>query len=224
MARNRNSFSSNTGFRDLLFNLVVGFVFLFVIAFILINPPVKKQEAPKKAEFLIVIEWQKESFDDVDLWVKDPNNFTVAFINKDAGFMNLEKDDLGKSNDCFINSMGEEKCVLINREVITIRGIQAGRFQVAAHIYNRPPTWNKTNGQMDYVEEPTRLTATLIKINPYKEVYAVERMYTTKGQTFTLFNFELDNEGKILLIDEYDNTHIITRNSSPVIPSGASRP
>jgi len=209
----RRSFSTNTGFRDLLFNLVVGFVFLFVIAFILINPPVKKSDAPKKAEFLIVLEWELDSIDDVDLWVKDPQGITVAFVNKEGGYMNLEKDDLGMTNDCYVNDQGERVCLQINREVITVRGIQPGRFQVATHIYSRPPRYNKDEKIMESPDTgPVKLRGTLIKINPYNEVYAVEKTFTTKGQVITLFNFEVDAEGNVINVDEYENNIVYRRN------------
>ena len=38
----RRQYSSSIAFNDLLFNLLVGFVFLFIVAFILINPPTKR--------------------------------------------------------------------------------------------------------------------------------------------------------------------------------------
>jgi hypothetical protein len=208
----RRSFSTNTGFRDLLFNLVVGFVFLFVIAFILINPPVKKSDAPKKAEFLIVLEWETESIDDVDLWVKDPQGITVAFVNKEGGYMNLEKDDLGLTNDCYVNGQGERVCLQINREVITVRGIQPGRFQVATHIYSRPPRINKKEQTFVSDTGPIKMRVTLIKINPYSEVYRVEKSFTEKGQVFTMFNFQVDAEGNVIDVDEYENNIVYRRS------------
>jgi len=215
MARDRRrSFSTNTGFRDLLFNLVIGFVFLFVIAFILINPPVKKSDAPTKAEFMIVLEWENDSFDDVDLWVKDPYNVTVAFVNKEGGYMNLEKDDLGRTNDCYLNTEGKSICLQINREVITLRGIQPGRFQAAAHIYSRPwYSYNKPAKKDQSGPGPVKLVATLIKINPYQEVYAVEKTYTSKGQVFSLFNFTLDNDGNVTAVDEYENNIVYNKRN-----------
>ena len=97
--KDKQKFKSSIGFTDLLFNLVIGFVYLFVIAFILINPISKKGDVEKKADFLISIEWDHYLNDDIDLWVRDPAGNTVAFINKQAGLMNLEKDDLGFNGD-----------------------------------------------------------------------------------------------------------------------------
>ena len=43
--------AGNLAFNDLLFNVLVGFVMLFVIAFLLINPITKKNDIPSKAEY-----------------------------------------------------------------------------------------------------------------------------------------------------------------------------
>ena len=53
--------------------------------------------------------------------------------------MNLEKDDLGISNDFTIDEYGNRQYVYVNREVVTIRGILAGQYQVAAHVYAMKP-------------------------------------------------------------------------------------
>ena len=68
--RNRTIIGSNLSFNDLLFNVLVGFVMLFVIAFLLINPITKKSDIPVKAEFLIVLSWPADAADDIDLWVQ----------------------------------------------------------------------------------------------------------------------------------------------------------
>ena len=58
-----------TSYNDLLFNVLVGFVLLFILAFMLINPITKKAEIPKKAEIMVMLEWEDKSKDDIDLWV-----------------------------------------------------------------------------------------------------------------------------------------------------------
>lgn len=220
MARRSNDrFKSTTGLNDLLFNLLVGFVFLFIVAFLLINPPTKKQDAPKKAEYLIIIEWDEGSPDDVDLWVKDPQSVTVSYRQKEGGLLNLEKDDLGLSNDKWRKADGTIVTIPINREVVTMRGIVPGRYQVAAHIYSRRTraVQDPNGGPPRYVgaTDPGTITATLVKVNPYGEKYAVQRTYTAQGQVFSLFNFELDDEGEVTWIDEQKN-RIVYRGSTAV--------
>lgn len=204
--RNNDRFKSSIGFTDVLFNLLVGFVFLFVIAFILINPPVKKSDAPKKAEYLLVLEWHPDSKDDVDLWVRDPSGITVSYVNREGGLMNLEKDDLGSTNDQWRKPDGTIVTIPLNREVITMRGIEAGRYQVAVHIYSMRQDGDPTQREFN---------VTLIKINPYGERYKVSRSYISRGQVFSAFNFELDSDGNIVDIDEMQNNIVYRSGAGP---------
>jgi len=212
--KDKARFKSTTGLNDLLFNLLVGFVFLFIIAFLLINPPTKKEEAPKKAEYLIVIEWDTVSNDDVDLWVQDPSGVTVSFTQKEGGLLNLEKDDLGVSNDSWITPQGERVVIPINREVVTMRGIVPGRYKIAAHIYSTRNAFKRVNGENVPLEDKRTIIATLIKINPYGEKYRVTKKYEQRGQVITLFNFELDESGKITAIDDLKNNIVYSKRAN----------
>ena len=53
---NKNKYKSTIGFTDLLFNLLVGFVYLFIIAFILINPIQKKHRIESNDTWKTVIQ------------------------------------------------------------------------------------------------------------------------------------------------------------------------
>lgn len=196
----RRQYGSGIAFNDLLFNLVVGFVFLFVVAFILINPPTKRADIPTKAEYLFVIEWDPEFNDDIDLWVRDPNGTTVSFVRKEGGLLNLEKDDLGSSNDTYVGPDGEQSVIKINREVTTMRGIIPGTYTVFAHVYNIAVAgkfnedtgmWEAAAGQLDY----RPLNFTLIRVNPYQEIYRSIHRYREKGQEIPLLEFDLDING-----------------------------
>ena len=184
---NRQKFKSSIGFTDLLFNLVIGFVYLFVIAFILINPVAKKGDVIKKAEYMIVLEWNHEYNDDVDLWVKDPAGNVVSFLQKSKGLMHLEKDDLGHSND-IIDKGSQTKVIYLNREVLTIRGTIEGEYQVMAHVYNRKFTMKDGAARQDL---PGFLEITVIKINPYVETYYAKVPYTETGQNISLVRFSV---------------------------------
>jgi hypothetical protein len=208
LLREPAKYKSTIGFTDLLFNLLVGFVFLFIIAFILINPITKKKDVPKKAEYMIIIEWPSMLVDDIDLWVKAPDGKTVSFVKKEAGLMNLEKDDLGISNDFTIDEYGTRQYVYVNREVVTIRGVLAGQYQIAAHVYAMKP---KPDGY-DYNENPLMIKYKVIKVNPYREVVIGEKEYSLRGQQIPLANFWMDKDGKFVKYNTLDN-NIITRKS-----------
>ena len=68
----KNRFRNMTSFLDLLWILLAGFGAMFIIAFLLIQPPAKNADIIKKAEYMIVLEWDKMSADDIDLWVQNP--------------------------------------------------------------------------------------------------------------------------------------------------------
>ena len=57
---NRNKYNSSIGFTDVLFNILVGFAFLFIVAFLLIKPEAKKEDFERKAEFVVVMEWDHD--------------------------------------------------------------------------------------------------------------------------------------------------------------------
>ena len=61
-------------FTDLLFNTLLGFAFMFAIAFMLISTPEKTGDIGK-AEVLITIRWADEHPDDVDALVEDPRGW-----------------------------------------------------------------------------------------------------------------------------------------------------
>ena len=82
MIRKRpKSYHSNTSFLDILFNTLVGFVLLFIIAFLLISPVKKKKEIEQKAEYVITVTWPGELSDDVDSWLR-PNRKSNVFPKK----------------------------------------------------------------------------------------------------------------------------------------------
>lgn len=122
------------GFTDLLFNALLGFVLLFVLAMLLINPIAKSGAIDPKAEFLITLSWPEDRTDDVDLYVQDPVGNLVWFRQREAGLMHLDRDDLGRSNDV-IRVAGREVVNPLNQEIVTLRGLVPGEHVVNVHLY-----------------------------------------------------------------------------------------
>lgn len=170
---------------DLLFNMVVGLAAMFYIAFILINPPTKRNDAPKKAEFLITMEWNSTWDDDVDLWIKGPDGNTMSFKATDRKYLFLERDDRGWLNDTTIFD-GKERLIDINREVATIRGIIPGEYKIAAHVYQRKGDTRDAVGSVRIA---------VIKLNPYAEIFTKDYDYSAMGQVIPVVNFSIDAEG-----------------------------
>ena len=86
-------------FTDFLFILLLTFLSLFILTLLLINPVAKKAEIVQKAEYLIILEWNKSSRSDIDLWVESPDQKVVSFRSKQMGIMHLDMDDMGGLTD-----------------------------------------------------------------------------------------------------------------------------
>ena len=198
-------FKSSLGFIDLLFNILLGLAFLFIIAFLLIKPEAKKKDFDRRAEFVIILEWDHDAPDDLDLYVQDPTNDKVSFRLPIANYMHLDKDDLGKRNDTIINADGSTSTVMINREVVTIRGIMAGEYIINAHYYStrvyNGSQLEPNERTIDYRSKPQRALTVKIelhKVTPYKILWAGEKKFTHRGQEETFLRFVLDGDGNII--------------------------
>ena len=76
------------------------------------------------------MDWGKNSEDDIDLWLRTPNGNIIYFGSKDKGGANLERDDLGIVSDCIQRPNFTKECIYVNREVIMLRGLQVGEYQL----------------------------------------------------------------------------------------------
>ena len=192
---------SNVAFTDLLFNIVVGLAFLFLLAFILMNPIAKEKDVEEKSDFIIVLTWDDESGDDIDLWVRDPLGHILSFRNRGVGMMHLDRDDLGLSNDKVKDADGKIIYVYRNKEVVSLRGYTKGTYLVNAHVYNKKP-WK------DGKNHRSNIKIELIKLNPYSEVAQEEFVAVSRGQEFTAFKFTLDKDGKVIKLSSERETII----------------
>ncbi len=192
--RRHRSYGSQVAFIDLLFNTLVGFVFLFVMAFILINPIAKKSNVDIVAEYIIKITWPTDSPDDIDLWMRDPLGNYVGFKSKDVGLMSLNRDDLGTSNDTVYDPKGKPIKVFRNEEMVTIRGIVPGEYVVNVHYYNKKIAVEK-NGEKNYYPMPIQVQ--IEKINPYNVVFAKEVFLDRKGHEITVTRFTVNEDGSV---------------------------
>ena len=206
-------YKSTIAFTDLLFNILVGFAFLFIIAFLLIKPEAKKQDFERKAEFVVVMEWDKGATGDIDLYVQDPIGAQCSFRFPVVNFMHLDKDDLGASNDTVTNADGSTSTVRINREVISIRGIVEGEYIINAHYYSKRLWADTRPGEVKKklgITGDTTVKVELHKVNPYSILWAGEKKFTEKGQEETFLRFRLDKEGNLLEPFTFEKKKFVT--------------
>ena len=217
---NNEKYKSTIGFTDLLFNILVGFAFLFIIAFILIKPEAKKHDFERRAEFVVVLEWDHDQSDDIDLYVQDPTGGRVSFRNPIVNFMHLDKDDLGYVNDIVMNVDGTITKVNINREVVTIRGIIPGEYIINVHYYSTRRSestlssmQSERRGDSEIISvdrhgvgkgrNPNKKSILTVKIelhkvNPYEILWIGEKSYDRRGQEETFVRFTIDSKGKVV--------------------------
>ena len=178
-------YASSTAFTDLLFNIVVGVTFLFMLAFLLINPVTKKNNVESKADYLIILTWDEKTDHDIDLWIRDPLNKIMSFKSKDVGFMHLDRDDLGSRNDKITMPDGTVKFIRENREIAALRGTLAGEYSVNVDAYRKR------------TPEDVAVKVELIRVNPYKLLQMQEFIISKQGQEHSVFQFEMNDVGVI---------------------------
>ena len=172
-------------FTDLLFNTLLGFAFMFAIAFMLISTPEKNGDIESKAEVLITIRWADEHPDDVDALVEDPRGGLVWYHNRDSGLMHLDRDDRGVFADQ-INVNGVKVQNPINQETVTVRATQPGEYVVNLLHY-------KSN-----YSAPLPVTVKVEKLNPNVSlVYYDTVELTGSGDEKTAVRFTLDENGAV---------------------------
>lgn len=199
----RRNHSNTLPFTDLLFNLLVGVTMLFLLAFILIKPPVQDKKIESKAEFIITLEWPDHHNSDVDLWVKDPLGGVVGYTAKEQNFTTLERDDIGSDRDQHKDTRGQLVYNPSNFEIVTIRGIIPGEWVVNVHYYASraippnhisgavTPPYSNTN------RIPVNIVVKVIKLNPvYKIISEKAIILTYEAEERTMARFILDEDGK----------------------------
>lgn len=193
-----DKYKSTLAFVDLLFNILMGFVFLFIVAFLLINPVAKRADIEQPAHYMITLTWPDENISDVDLWVKDPESNTVFFMYREQGLLSLDRDDLGTTNDIVVVN-GKEIEVQLNREVVTIRGIVPGRYLVGAHFYSPRGS----------VIENFDITVEVVRIRPYEIVYKQTKSMSQQGQILDFYQFTIYNDGSYGEVNESAESAVV---------------
>jgi hypothetical protein len=173
-------------FYDMLFNMLIAFVFCFIVALLAMNPrALKAGDIPAKAEYIIAVSWPDMNPDDLDTWVQDPAGNLVWFRAREGGLMHLDRDDRGLTNDAIVVN-GREIVNPLNQEVVTIRGIAPGEYTVNVHYYD------SKDGK------PVEATVSIVKVNPRAEVvYYGTVQLARKGDEATAARFTVLPDGSI---------------------------
>lgn len=176
-------YSSNLAFVDLLFNLLVGFTSLFIIAFLMINPVSQTGQTTPPVRMFVEIEWDSELTQDMDLFVRGPNGNVVYYANKDGGYVVLQRDDLGSTNDTYILN-GERIVIKRNYEIANFSDLPAGEYVIGVFYFSR-------------LGDPIDVKTTVRSISPHRLVYEGTAEALTPRTERTLLSFVIDKDGKV---------------------------
>ena len=186
--RHKELISSGSGdaFTDLLFNALLGFAMMFIIAFMLIGDPDEEGKVEAKAEMLITVRWPDQHPDDVDALIEGPQGEVVWYHNRDSGLMHLDRDDRGLLADR-VTMDGKTVINPINQETVTVRALQSGEYTV-----------NLLHYQSNY-GEPLPVTVKVEKLNPEVSLVHYGKIdLKGTGDEQTAVRFRLDSEGNVL--------------------------
>ena len=173
-------------FTDILFNALLGFAFMFSIAFMLIRPEVIQGKVNPKAEFMITAAWPDGHEDDIDLIVEDGEGNLVWFDARESGLMHLDRDGRGYLGDS-ITVAGRVIDNPLNQETVTLRGIAAGEYVVNLLHY-------KAQGSGSV---PVKVKVE--KLNPQVSViFAGTTQLSGAGDEQTSIRFRLDAAGNVV--------------------------
>ncbi|WP_298493568.1 hypothetical protein [uncultured Maritimibacter sp.] len=195
-------------FTDLLFNALVGFAFMFFIAFAMINPVAEEGKIDTEVEILITVRWPDGHEDDIDVYVEDPVGNIVWYHEREAGLMHLDRDDRGQFKDVLLVNGAEIENPL-NQETVSVRGLMNGEYVVNVVHFIATST------------DPVRVTVKVEKMNPsVRVVYYGETDLTGTGEEVTTVRFTLDDDEIIDLNNRPKSLVALTRQTKTNTPGG----
>ncbi len=208
MLRNERRRDTAEAFTDLLFNALLGFVFMFAVAVIFMNPIAKTGVIETKAEYLITVTWPDGNPSDIDTWTQDPAGNLTWYAAKEAGLMHLDRDDTGITRDVMtVNGKTIENP--LNQEIVSIRGIVPGEWTVNVQMYAYDPGELEQPGVRN---PPIPVTIKVEKVNPTVRVvfYGTVEL-RAQGDEVTAVRFTIKPNGDVTDINQlpkrlYGNT------------------
>lgn len=184
-------------FIDVLFNLLLGITVLFILSFLLINPPDSAGQIDPPVKLMVTMEWDIESNRDIDLWVRGYDETWVGFQQLDGRYFSLERDDRGDIND-YVEINGVVEIIKRNYEVTSFTVLPAGEYFVNTHYYN-------------FTGDQVTVNIKIMSLNPFKIEYEGE-VTLIPSQEETVVSFVVDeNENIIDLRNDIKIDYISTK-------------
>lgn len=188
-------------FLDVSLTLNALLVILLALVLTKYTEDVQKQKGNiiDPAQFIIEMDWEEGSPNDMDLWVGGPTGAIVMYQQKDIGMMTLDRDDLGTTNNVIKMSDGTYIANRTRREVVSIRALIPGKYTVNGILYSKRS------------DPGSKVKVTVRRLNPYVEIYQGEIDFKGVREEQTFVSFEIDAEGKVIWLDKTAKVSLFSR-------------
>ena len=119
-------FFSFRPFIDVLFCCLL---VLVAILFLLKTEEEKTKSRPPNAIYEVILTWDGESEDDLDIYVQAASGHIASFNRREGGqgsLISLDHDALGRRRNNSLREEEEGVVVPLNEEIVSFRGVTAG--------------------------------------------------------------------------------------------------
>lgn len=151
---------------------------IFIALFFLSSDDVSKGNIRDVSQFIAEITWNKDSKDDVDIWMRDPTGAITNYKAPQNESVSLDLDDKG---DITVD--------IIRREVISVKSIIPGHYVFNVVMFKK----------ID--DATTQVIARFIKLQPFSIVNETKIDFSKTDEERTVIQFDLSPDGKIFNVD-----------------------
>lgn len=197
MRRRRKHDDTESALANFALTFAKAMMVFCVVLFVMISPDQKKEDGIKpKIEYMLAMSWPGDLDYDVDIWIKDPEGNILYYGNREVGFLNLERDDLGSRNNT-ITVEGKRVTVMNNEEIVAIRGFMPGEYIVNVHLYTA-----RNSAKYEAPVDPFPVSLRIERLNPtVKRVGSFSTILSHVGQEAHLLRFTLKSDGSMVNIN-----------------------
>jgi len=187
---------------------------IFFVLFILSHIQAKKNEDfHPKAEYLITLTWDDKRNVDLDLWLRGPWGPNPVYYNgREGSQVALDRDSRGFLTNKKVLDDGTE-INSGNREIIAIRAILPGDYEVGVSYYGGADNENHNYPEGTPVAEAKIMAEVRVeKVNPTMTTEWVKSQeFTFVKEIQTFVKFHIDKDGKVTILD---------KPTEPFLPNG----
>ncbi len=184
-------------FLDVMTLLVLVLLLLIFAALMKVSDAESKAKVESTSRYIITMDWDEGSRDDIDLSVRVPSGEIVYFRTRQAVFAALDRDDLGLDSNTVIDDAGNAVTLKARSETIYLRQTIAGTYVFNVHAYNK----------MDAA--PAHVRVTLTSVGDRTSVVTSRQITLAENHDErTAFRATIDAGGSVVSVDQIEELFV----------------